>query len=135
MSRDGTEGPEGPSVHSPNFVVELALGHEDVGLAAIARGAEVQLATSGFDGLVRIWDLETGNMVLEFASDLGTPVVKFSPNARQILYPHGLSIRRMPADPTELRTLAGELLTRDFSPDECVLYAPSERCEDVATGS
>jgi WD40 repeat protein len=87
------------------------------------------VATAGFDGMVRLWDLDSGNLILEFETDVGIPVVRFSPDGTELLYPDGLSIRRMPVDPHQLRALADELLTRDFLPDECARYATAERCE------
>lgn len=87
------------------------------------------VATAGFDGMVRLWDLQTENLILEFESNVGIPVVRFSPDGTEFLYPDGLSIRRMPVDPQQLRDLADGLLTRDFLPDECARYATAERCE------
>ncbi|MEX1124049.1 MAG: BTAD domain-containing putative transcriptional regulator [Acidimicrobiia bacterium] len=87
------------------------------------------VGTAGYDGMVRLWDLETENLIVEFQSEVGVPVVHFSPEGTELLYPDGLSIRRMPVDPYQLRQLADELLTRDFLPDECARYAAAERCE------
>jgi WD40 repeat protein len=89
------------------------------------------VATAGFDGMVRLWDLVSKDLILEFKSDVGVPVVRFSPDGTELLFPHGLSIRRMPVDPYQLRALAAELLTRDFLPDECARYATAGRCETV----
>ncbi len=86
------------------------------------------VATAGFDGMVRLWDLHSEDLIFEFESDVGIPVVRFSPDGTELLYPDGLSIRRMPVDPYDLRDLADELLTRDFLPDECARYAASSRC-------
>jgi WD40 repeat protein len=90
------------------------------------------VATAGFDGMVRLWDLQSENLILEFESNVGIPVVHFSPDGTELLYPDGLSIRRMPVDPHQLRSLAGELLTRDFLADECAQYARPSRCEAIA---
>src|SRR5690606_33773136 len=90
------------------------------------------VATAGFDGMVRLWDLDSGSLILEFESNVGVPVVRFSPDGTELLYPDGLSIRRMPVDPHRLRSLAEELLTRDFRPDECARYASPDRCETVS---
>lgn len=98
-----------------------------------AINGEGVVATAGFDGIVRLWDLESEDLLLEFEADVGIPVVRFSPDGTEVLYPDGLSIRRMPVDPQELRDLANELLTRDFLPDECARYATAERCE-ASTG-
>ena len=90
------------------------------------------VATAGFDGIVRLWELETERLIYEFISDSGVPVVRFSPDGNEILYPDGLSIRRLPVDPFELRALAGELLTRDFLPDECARYRSTDECKTLS---
>ncbi len=89
------------------------------------------VATAGFDGQVRLWDVVSGDLLLEFESDIGVPVVQFTPDGEYLLYPDGLSIRRLPVDPFQLRDLAEELLTRDFLPDECARYAAQSRCETL----
>jgi DNA-binding SARP family transcriptional activator/WD40 repeat protein len=91
------------------------------------------VATAGFDGMVRLWDLASEDLILEFESEVGVPVVRFSPDGTELLYPHGLSIRRMPVDPYRLRALADQLLTRDFLPDECSRYASESRCRELAS--
>jgi DNA-binding SARP family transcriptional activator/WD40 repeat protein/energy-coupling factor transporter ATP-binding protein EcfA2 len=87
------------------------------------------VATVGFDDHVRLWDVDSGDLLLEFESDIGVPVVQFTPDGEYLLYPDGLSIRRLPVDPFRLRDLAEELLTRDFLADECARYAAQSRCE------
>lgn len=90
---------------------------------APALNSSGQVASAGFDGLVRVWDMETGRLQFEFEADMTTPFVRFSADGSRLFYPHGLSIRQMPVDPNDLRALADELLTRDFLPDECARYA------------
>jgi serine/threonine protein kinase/DNA-binding SARP family transcriptional activator/WD40 repeat protein len=87
------------------------------------------VASAGFDGLVRLWDLDSGNLILEFEAEVGVPVVRFSPDGTELLYPDGLSIRRLPVDPHQLRQMADRLLTRGFLPDECARYAIQTRCD------
>lgn len=94
-----------------------------------ALNADGVVATVGFDGMVRLWDLDSENLLLEFEADVGAPMVRFTPDGTHLLYPHGSSIRRIPVDAHELRALAGQLLTRDFLPDECSRYARQERCD------
>ena len=81
------------------------------------------VATPGFDGLIRLWDLASGRLLFEFESDMTTPFVRFAADGSRLFYPHGLSIRQIPSDPHQLRSLAAELLTRDFLPDECERYS------------
>ncbi|MFP3881866.1 MAG: WD40 repeat domain-containing protein, partial [Actinomycetota bacterium] len=90
--------------------------------------ADGLVATAGFDTMVRLWDLESGDLLMEFETEMTMPVLRFTSDGTQLLYPHGPSIRRSPVDPYELRALAGDLLTRDFLPDECARYARPERC-------
>jgi hypothetical protein len=89
------------------------------------------VATAGFDGMVRLWDLRSEDLILELESDVGVPVVRFSPDGSELLYPDGLSIRRMPVDPHRVREEAGKLLTRDLRPDECERYATTPRCGET----
>lgn len=87
------------------------------------------VATAGFDNMVRLWDLDSEDLILEFEADVGVPVLRFSPDGTELLYPDGLSVRRLPVDPYRIRALAAELLTRDFLPDECTRYSTVENCE------
>lgn len=95
---------------------------------APAVGPQGIVASPGFDGLIRIWDVDTGALLFEYEADMTTPYVRFSTDGSRLFYPHGLSIRQMPVDPYELRALAGELVTRDFLPDECERYS-RDPCE------
>lgn len=97
-----------------------------------AMNGEGVVGTAGFDGMVRLWDLDSEDLILEFEADVGIPVVRFSLDGTELLYPHGLSVRRMPVDPYQLRALAADLLTRDFLPDECARYATADRCETLS---
>lgn len=101
--------------------------HSGAAPLPVINGAGV-VGTAGFDGMVRLWDLHTEDLILELESDVGIPAVRFTPDGTELLYPDGLSIRRMPVDPYRLRELADTLLTRDFLPDECERYATDERC-------
>lgn len=94
-----------------------------------ALNADGVVATVGFDGMVKLWDLDSEDLLLEFEADIFAPLVRFTPDGTHLLYPHGSSIRRIPVDSSELRALAGQLLTRDFLPDECSRYARQERCD------
>src|SRR5690606_11314376 len=80
------------------------------------------VGTAGFDGVVRLWDLYSGALLIEFEADMDIPMVRFTADGSHLLYPHGPSLRRIPVDPHRIRELADSLLTRDFLPDECVRY-------------
>jgi hypothetical protein len=94
-----------------------------------ALSADGIVATAGFDGMIRLWDLDSEDLLLEFEAEMGTPVVRFSSDGTHLLYPHKGSIHRIPVDAHELRNLAAQLLTRDFLPDECSRYTRLERCD------
>ncbi len=94
-----------------------------------ALSADGIVATAGFDGMVRLWDLDSEDLLLEFEAEIGTPVVRFTPDGTHLLYPHRGSIRRIPVNTHALRDLAAQLLTRDLLPDECSRYARQERCD------
>lgn len=94
-----------------------------------ALSADGIVATAGFDGMIRLWALDSEDLLLEFEAEMSTPAVRFTPDGTHLLYPHKGAIRQLPVDAHELRNLAAQLLTRDFSPDECSRYARQERCD------
>lgn len=87
-----------------------------------------RLATTGFDGLVRLWDIDSGDMLVEFRAEVDIPVVAFSPDGSTLFYPDGGNIARFYMDPDRLVEPARALLTRDFTPDECARYREAELC-------
>ena len=86
------------------------------------------LATAGADGLVRIWDLRSDRLIVEFRSEFDDQVVVFSPDSSYLLYPYRGNIARFYLDLDRLVTLAESRLTRDFTLDECRLYREPETC-------
>ncbi len=100
---------------------------------APALSADGIVGSAGFaDGAVRLWDLDSGDLLFELEAEVGgAPLVRFTSDGSHLLYPHGASVRRIPVDPYELRALAGDLLTRDFLPDECARYARAQRCASL----
>ena len=59
------------------------------------------LATSGADSMIRLWDIDTDELLLEFRSDLVeriAPVV-FAPDGSYLLYPDAGVMRRLYLDP------------------------------------
>jgi hypothetical protein len=94
-------------------------------------GADRILATRGYgDGLVRLWDVSTGDMLVELRVDANQAfVVEFSPDGRYLYYPDtGNVVRRFPLDVDELVGLAESRLTRGFTADECRRYLRSADC-------
>ena len=89
------------------------------------------LATRGFgDGLVRLWDVATGDMIVELRADPTQGyAVEFSPDGNHLYYGDtGNVLRRYPLDTDELIELAESRLTRDLTPDECRRYLGSTEC-------
>jgi WD40 repeat protein len=71
------------------------------------------LATARFDGLVRLWDLPTGELLVEFRNGRGPwPVVAFVPDGSYVLYPDGTGtvLRPFYLDPQRLIDLAHQRL-------------------------
>lgn len=89
------------------------------------------LATRGFgDGLVWLWDVATGDLLVEPRADQdqGTPLA-FSPDGSYLYYADtGNVLRRYPVDTDELIELAESRLTRGFTDDECRRYLGSTEC-------
>jgi hypothetical protein len=90
--------------------------------------------TGGNDKLVRMWDLHTGELLVEFRTDAGfNPTPVLSSDESFILYAGaGNLIRRFYLDPERLVTLAESLLTRGFTADECRQYPVT--CQGRAGG-
>ena len=94
------------------------------------------LATSGNgDGLVRLWDFATGDLLGEFRTDridgraVGNGWLQISPDASYILYTDAAGvIRRYLMDTDELVELAESRLTRGFTDDECTDYFGGADC-------
>jgi WD40 repeat protein len=92
------------------------------------------LATSGNgEGLMRLWDLATGDQLIEFRTDridgpaVGWDRMAFSPDGDDLLYQDAAStFRWFPLDPDRLVELAGARLTRGFTPEECLRYLGTE---------
>ena len=82
------------------------------------------LITGGHDKLVRMWDLHTGELLVEFRTDAAfNPTPVLSSNESFILYSGADNlIRRFYVDPERLVALAESLLTRGFTDDECRRY-------------
>lgn len=81
-------------------------------------------------GLIRFWDIATGERVLELRTDpshLTAPLL-FSPDGSYLLYNDGGVLRRYPLDNDALIELAHSRLTREFTVDECQQYLGAERC-------
>ncbi|MGH9119917.1 MAG: WD40 repeat domain-containing protein [Acidimicrobiales bacterium] len=91
------------------------------------------LATRGFgDGFVRLWEVATGDMIVELRADPTEGfTVTFSPDGNHLYYADtGDVIRRYPLDTDELVELAESRLTRGFTADECRRYLDAPNAHD-----
>lgn len=91
------------------------------------------VATSGFDGFHRFWDLDTGELrfEIEVSGLLGTPAHAFSPDFATFYYEDGGGIiRAMPTDVDELIATATASVTRTLTDDECRRYLHIDGCHD-----
>jgi hypothetical protein len=82
-----------------------------------------------------MWDITTGEMLVEFRFDridgpaLGSPWVEISPDGSYALYSDaGGMLRRFLLDTDDLIELAESRVTRAFSPSECLQYFGTEDC-------
>jgi WD40 repeat protein len=92
--------------------------------------ADGVIATAGFDELVRLWDLESGDLLTEFRTDMSAafPSLRWNAHEDELLYADGGVIRRFPRDVDDLVALAAGMVTRELTPDECVRHLDAERC-------
>jgi WD40 repeat protein len=94
------------------------------------------LATGGFDGLVRLWDVHTARLLVEFRTDLDDqmPTVFFAPDGSYLLYAEtGNVIRKYYFDTDRLVELAEERVTRELTVDECRRHLDPETCPAAET--
>jgi DNA-binding SARP family transcriptional activator/WD40 repeat protein/type II secretory pathway predicted ATPase ExeA len=91
------------------------------------------LATAVANAPVRLWDVETGDLIVELRTDfVGWPAVAFSPDGSYLLYGDtGSVLRRYHLDTDQLIELAERRLTRGFTADECQDFLEQSRCEEL----
>jgi WD40 repeat protein len=83
-----------------------------------------RLITGGTDELLRIWDLQSKELLVEFRTDAARdPWPVLSSDESSVLYlGPGKIIQRFYLDPERLVALAESLLTRGLTEDECSRY-------------
>jgi WD40 repeat protein len=90
------------------------------------------VATGGHDGFFRIWDIETGELVMDIdvrGEENPRPSLGWSPDGSTLYYMHDpLVIGRLPIDPAEMIELATSVLTRSLTDDECRQYLHTDGC-------
>ena len=91
---------------------------------------ETLLATSGFDGTARLWDLDQGAEILSLANE-DTPVagVDFSPDGRRLVTAGAdgtLNVFIIPI--AELMEVAHDRLSRGLTDSECQRYLHQDSC-------
>jgi hypothetical protein len=118
---------------------EAALAFDQIasnGVARTALNGNGILATSGNgDGLLRLWEFQSGELLLEFRTDrvdgptVGNGWMAFSPDGSYMLYMDAAGVlRRYLMDTDRLVDLAERRLTRGFTDDECRRYLDSTDC-------
>ena len=82
----------------------LDLVAHDAGVTDIDISADGTLATVGFGEEVRLWDLDTGRLLVELQthSPAGLATLAFSPDSSDLLYTDGDVLRRYHLDTDEL---------------------------------
>jgi serine/threonine protein kinase/DNA-binding SARP family transcriptional activator/WD40 repeat protein len=92
------------------------------------------LATVGFDGLVRLWDVHSGELLVQFRNGTGQgPISAFAPDGSYLLYSTegGTVLRRFYLDPQRLIDLAFQRLTRELTVDECRQFLGTSTCPET----
>jgi hypothetical protein len=89
------------------------------------------VATSHFNERIRLWELDSGEAVMDLPVETVSTVVsaRFSDDGRYLWYTSGQGeLHRMPMDPEELVALARERTLRGFTADECERFLLDEEC-------
>ena len=96
------------------------------------------LATSGLDGFVRVWDVETRSLVHQIRVSSDGPVAGVAFNGQHLLVtiPATGELRGFTIDNDELLDLARSRLSRSFSAAECITYRidPCPTLEETKAG-
>ena len=90
------------------------------------------LATSGFDGTVKLWDMATGEEILTLTGhSLAVTSVDFSPDGRYLVASGADgTIRVFVLAEDELIALARSRVSRSLTREECQRYLHLDRCPD-----
>jgi DNA-binding SARP family transcriptional activator/WD40 repeat protein len=93
------------------------------------------VATSHSSQMIRLWELDSGEAVMDLPVESDTVVnIRFSDDGRYLWYTDGQGeLNRMPMDPEELVALARERSLRGFTADECQRFLINECAADEGT--
>jgi WD40 repeat protein len=94
-----------------------------------------EVATAGFDGTVKIWNVETGILRLTLSAPGALSDIAYSPDGRYLaaIGPEGFVTVYM-RDVDELVAEAESRLTRWWSESECLQYLQTEECPPTPEG-
>lgn len=98
------------------------------------------LASAGFDGFVRVWDVETRTLVHQIPVSDGTVVggVAFMQNGNHVAVAHNEAgaLLLLTIDNDELLDIARTRVTRGFTETECSTYQidPCPTLEEIRSG-
>ena len=96
----------------------------DGSIVSLDISANGTLATVGLGEEVRLWNFSTGELLVELQTHppAGLATLAFSPDGSYLLYTDGNVLRRYHLDTNDLVRLAGSLVTRDLTPQECAAF-------------
>ncbi|MGH8935593.1 MAG: BTAD domain-containing putative transcriptional regulator [Acidimicrobiia bacterium] len=106
---------------------------EGGGVPGVALTGDGIMATSAF-GSLRLWDIATGDLLVEPAVEIDRPpFAAFDPAGNYLYYVDGTEetgyvLRRFPLDHDRLIEVAESLVTRRFTDDECRRYLDPSQC-------
>jgi WD40 repeat protein len=107
---------------------EDAITHDfeahDGSITGVDVSVDGTLATVGLGEEVRLWNLETGALIVELPTHppAGLGTLEFSPDGSYLLYTDGKVLRRYDLDVDDLVRLARSLVTRDLTREECATF-------------
>ena len=107
----------------PDALILDLVAHE-AGVTGLDVSADGTLASVGLGEEVRLWDLDTGELLVELPTHppAGSATLAFSPDASYLLYTDGDVLRRYLLDTEQLVRLARSLVTRELTPQECATF-------------